>query len=121
MPSSLWSHTSLLHPPNGVLKLIFDGSFLKDVRWGGYGGVIRDSMGAILCSYVGAVDLSNSNEAEVFALLVGCREFRRLDGYNALIEGDSFYAIQWSSGNATYLENGGLGRGYSVYFFSIEV
>lgn len=37
-----------------------------------------------------------------FALLVGCGELRRLGGHNALIEGGSFSAIQWGSGNADY-------------------
>lgn len=85
-----------------MLKLNFDGNFTKDVRRGGYGGVIRDSVGVIFCSYSGWVDVSNSNKAEVFALLVGCGELRRLGGHNALIEGGSFSAIQWGSGNANY-------------------
>lgn len=46
-------------------------------------------MGVIICTYSAPVDVSNSNEGEVFALLVGCWELR-LDGYNALIEGDYF-------------------------------
>lgn len=33
-------------------------------------------------------------------LLVGCRELRRLEGFNALIGGDSFFAIQ--SSKASY-------------------
>lgn len=44
----------------------------------------------------------NVNEPEVFALLVHCRELRRLRGYNAIIEGDSFSAIQWGLGNLSY-------------------
>lgn len=85
-----------------MLKLNFDGNFTKDVRRGGYGGVIRDSVGVIFCSYSGSVDVPNSNEAEVFAFLVGCGELRRLGGHDALIEGCSFSAIQWGSGNANY-------------------
>lgn len=58
----------MAHPLNGVLKLNFDGSFLKDVRRGGSGGgVIMDSMGVILCCYSCSVDASNSNEVETFA------------------------------------------------------
>lgn len=32
--------------------------------------MIRDSMGVIMCTYSAPVDVSNSNEGEVFALLV---------------------------------------------------
>lgn len=35
-------------------------------------------------------------------MLVGCRELRRLGGHNAIIEVDSFSAIQCGSGNACY-------------------
>lgn len=28
-------------------------------------------------------------------ILVGCRQLKSLGGHNAIIEGDSFYAIQW--------------------------
>lgn len=49
-----------------------------------------------------SVDVSESNEIEVFAMLVGCRELRRLGGHNAIIEVDSFSAIQCGSGNACY-------------------
>ena len=36
------------------------------------------------------------NEAEVLALLIGCRELRSLDVFNAIIEGASFSTIQCS-------------------------
>lgn len=43
------------------------------------------------------------NEAEVFALLIGYWELLRLDGYKAIIAGDSFLAIQWGwSGNSSH-------------------
>lgn len=44
-------HPPLWSPPIRVLKLNFDGSFLKDVRKGGYIGLIRDSIGNSLCTY----------------------------------------------------------------------
>ena len=48
------------------------------------------------------MEASNANEAEVFAMLVGCRELLKLDDYFSLIEGDSFSAIQWGSGKTMY-------------------
>lgn len=80
----------------------FDGSFIRDLRRGSYGGMVRDSTGSILCSYSRSVDVLESNEAAVFAMLVGCRELRRLGGQNAIVEGDSFTAIKWGSGNVCY-------------------
>lgn len=38
-------------PPIVVLKLNFDGSFLRNVRRGRYGGLIRDSTNNSLCTY----------------------------------------------------------------------
>lgn len=40
-------------------------------------------------SYSGPVDSLDAAEAEVFALLVGCCELRRLGRCNAIIEGYS--------------------------------
>ena len=38
----------------------------------------------------------------MLAFLIGCRELSRLDGYKALIEGDSFLAIQWGLGKCSH-------------------
>lgn len=57
----------LLWSPISILKLNFGGSFLKDVR---------DSMGHHLCSYFGLKLVSESNEAEVYVMLVGCHELK---------------------------------------------
>lgn len=57
-----------------MLKLNLDRSFLKDVRRGGYGGLIRDSRGNSLYTYAGPVVVSKSNEAEVYAMHVGCHQ-----------------------------------------------
>lgn len=35
----------------------------------------------------------DSNGAEIYAMLMGCCELSKLEGYNAIIEGDSFSAI----------------------------
>lgn len=55
------------------------------------------------CSYPGLVLVSESNEAEVSAMLVGCRQLKSLGGQNANIEEDSFFAIQWELGKLSYL------------------
>ena len=44
----------------------------------------------------------NANAAEVYALLIGCHELLSLGGHNAIIEGDSFSAIQWGSGKVSH-------------------
>lgn len=41
-----------LHPPQGVLKLNFDSSFRSE-SIGGYGGVIGDIFGQVLCNFLG--------------------------------------------------------------------
>ena len=58
------------------------------------------------------MDSLNANEAEVFALLIGYRELLRFGGYNAILEGDSFSAIQWGFKEGfSSLEASGLGGG----------
>lgn len=74
--------------PSGILKFNFDCSFINDVQYKGYDGVIRDSTGYILCSYSGSVDCKDSNGAEVYALLMGCRKLSKMGTQNVIIEGD---------------------------------
>lgn len=57
----------------GVLKLNFVSSFVQSIRGGGIGG-----NGNIVRGFSRPVESLDSNEAEVFALLVGCRELSRL-------------------------------------------
>eukprot|EP00268_Persea_americana_P069713 TRINITY_DN9968_c1_g1_i2.p1 TRINITY_DN9968_c1_g1~~TRINITY_DN9968_c1_g1_i2.p1 ORF type:complete len:115 (-),score=6.02 TRINITY_DN9968_c1_g1_i2:1391-1735(-) len=56
------------------LKLNLDGSYFQHINMEGIGGVIRDSSGMIVKNYSGPASSSDSNGAEVFALLVGCRK-----------------------------------------------
>lgn len=44
-------------------------------------------MGVSLCTYSGPIDVSDPNEALVYAMLVGCQELKWLGGYVACIEG----------------------------------
>ena len=48
------------------------------------------------------MDSSDANEAELFALLIGCRELRRIGGLNPIFEDDSFSSVQWGSGEAIH-------------------
>ena len=84
-------------PPRGILKLNFDGSYQKSLRRGGIGGVIRDSFGNVVRRFCGPMDTSDANEVEMYALLIGCRELLKLGGLAAIVDGDSFSAIQWGS------------------------
>ena len=94
----IWKST-----PRGLLKLNFDGSYLRSICRGGIGGAIRDSSnGNVVRSFSGPFDGKDANEAEVFALLIGYRELSRLDGYKAIIEGDSFPVIQWGLGKSSH-------------------
>lgn len=43
----------------------------------------------------------SANEVEVYALLIGCREFFSSESINVVIEGGSYSAIQWGSGEAS--------------------
>lgn len=54
-------------PPPGILKLIFEGSYLQFLCKGGFGVVIRDCNGNVVMSWFGPVDYEDANEAEVFA------------------------------------------------------
>ncbi|XXG62250.1 hypothetical protein AAC387_Pa05g0650 [Persea americana] len=81
------------------------------------GGVIRDWNGNIVRSFLGLIDSLDANETELFAILIGCREFLRMGGYSATLEGDSF-----ASNLAVFrkffssLEIDGLGGGDVGYF-----
>ena len=86
---------------NSSLKLNFDGSFHHSSQGGGIRGVIRDWKGNVLRNFSGPVDSLSANDAEVYALLIGCRELLTLESINAVIERDSYSAIQWGSGEAS--------------------
>lgn len=60
---------------------------------GGVRGVIRDWSGQVMNNFLGPVNSLDANCDEVYALLVGCQKLRKLGGYNAIIEGESFSAI----------------------------
>ena len=78
------------HPRTGIVKLNFDGSFVQSVQ---QGGVIKDLNGIIIRNFSGPVHSSNANKAELFGLLIGCRELHRIGVLNSILEGDSFSSI----------------------------
>lgn len=87
------SRVSWIPPPDGVLKLNFGGSFLKEMRKGGYGGVIRNSWGIVLCNLSGPVQCDDASGAEVYAKLMGWWELRKYEASSVIVEGDYFSAI----------------------------
>lgn len=81
-PFSTWRRRSILKknllwepPPNGFLKLNFDGSYFPHIQMGGIRGVIRDFSGNIVKNFAGSMNCVDSNGAEMYALLVGCHDF----------------------------------------------
>ena len=99
-------HSKIVHrnlPPASLLKLNLYGNFFKHVILGGIGGVIGDSSAVVVKKKkIGPLSSSDSYGAEVYPLLIGCRELRKVGGYKAIIEGDSFSAIQWASGKSPF-------------------
>ena len=95
-------HSVIWKSPQGLFKLNFDGSYLRSICRGCIGGAIRDWNGNVVKSFFEPFDAKDANEAEVFALLIGCRELSRLDGYKAIIEGDSVSVIQWGLGKSSH-------------------
>lgn len=76
--------TFWVFPPNGVVKLNFDGSVNKDMHIQGWGWIIRDTTGQILHWSSGSVACLHANGAEVYAMLMGCHELLKLDIHHAL-------------------------------------
>lgn len=91
-----------MHPPLGIPKINFDGSFICSTRRGGIGGGVRESIGIFVRSFSGPLEFLEANEVEVFALLVGCHELCQMGCFNAVLEGYHFSVIQWGSDNSSY-------------------
>lgn len=72
----------------------FDGSYARESGLGGIGGVIRDHLGIVFCTFSWPVHVTNANEVEIYPLL-GCRELKAMNGVKAIIEGSSSMAIKW--------------------------
>lgn len=64
-------------PPNGVLKLNFDGSSFGNLWLAGSGCIICDCFCNVVCVVCGPIDICDSIKAEVLALLIGLWELKR--------------------------------------------
>ena len=91
-----------MHPPQGILTINFDGSFICSTRRGGIGGGVRESIRIVVRSFSGLLEAQDADEVEVFALLVGCHKLCQMGCFNAVLEGYHFLAIQWGSNNSSY-------------------
>lgn len=56
--------------PHGCFKLNFDGSVVSNLRPTGVGGLIRDSAGPTLLSFLGLVGLYSVNRVEMELLQI---------------------------------------------------
>lgn len=51
--------------------------------------------GQVLDSLSRLMKCDDAKGAEVYAMLIGCRELDKLEATNAMVQGDSFPTIQW--------------------------
>jgi ribonuclease HI len=80
-------------PPEGSLKLNFDGASKGNLGRTGTGGVIRDSQGKIIPLYTGSLGNSTNNTAEFGALETDLEILHQEGMTNVIVEGDSMLVI----------------------------
>eukprot|EP00253_Pinus_taeda_P009771 PITA_09771 len=80
-------------PPEGGLKLNFDGASRGNPSMAGIGGVLRNQHGEILHIYYKALGESTNNEMEFAALEHGLRIAKSRRLCNIILEGDSSLVI----------------------------
>jgi ribonuclease HI len=80
-------------PPEGSLKLNFNGASKGNPGQIGTGGVIRDGQGKIIRLYTGSPGNSTNNAAEFGALETGLQILHREGITNVVVEGDSMLVI----------------------------
>lgn len=85
-----------------VLKFEFGWKLYQRGYQGGIGGVIYGYDGVRIRNYLGTVGVYDANEAEIYSLLISCRELKRLFGFKTIVEGDSHLAILWGSYSGEY-------------------
>lgn len=51
---------SWCQPPLGVLKVNFDGNYVREEHWGGFGSLICDHDGTVICNYSGLIGATNA-------------------------------------------------------------
>ncbi|XP_077232605.1 uncharacterized protein LOC143869951 [Tasmannia lanceolata] len=84
-----------LPPPEGMIKLNFDGSSLGNPGDAGIGGLCRDSEGDVLWAFSGPIGVADSNEAEVRAVHCGIKSLDLSVLDKVIVEGDSSNIILW--------------------------
>jgi ribonuclease HI len=88
------SSTTWTPPPNGFIKINFDGASKGNPGPAGYGAVIRNSTGEILTLTAGYLGETTNNVAEITGLLQGLRVAATLSSHKIILEGDSQIIIQ---------------------------
>lgn len=84
-------------PPMGVLKFNMDGATRGKLVLAGIGGVLRYNKGDVLLLFSKKVELKESNEAKVMAILEAFRLFISSFQAGLIIESDSSNSIGWIS------------------------
>ncbi|XP_077241568.1 uncharacterized protein LOC143882056 [Tasmannia lanceolata] len=87
-------------PPEGWMKLNFDGSALDNPGIAEIGGIIRDTRGITIMSYSGPAGSCDANEAEARALLFGLKWYNLNSSAPLIIEGDSTNVVAWAIGKS---------------------
>ncbi|XP_042518589.1 ABC transporter C family member 3-like [Macadamia integrifolia] len=76
-------------PPINWIKLNFDGSSLGNPGHAGAGGIFRDHLGKVICSYKKYMGVTGVLEAEVEGLMEGLMRAKDMDIQHLWIESDS--------------------------------
>ncbi|XP_077240356.1 uncharacterized protein LOC143881253 [Tasmannia lanceolata] len=82
-------------PPQGLLKVNFDGSSLGNPGPASIGGLCRDALGEVLWSFSGPLGVCDSNEAEVRAMYTGIKRIDKELYDKIIVEEDSKNVIRW--------------------------
>ncbi|XP_077215805.1 uncharacterized protein LOC143850438 [Tasmannia lanceolata] len=90
-----------LPPPDGMIKLNFDGSSIGNPGDAGIGGLCRNSKGDVLWAFSGPIGVADSSEAEVRAAHCGLKLLDPSVFDKVIVEGDSSNVILWLRGEAS--------------------
>lgn len=90
------------------------------MRKGGYGGILRNNCGIVLCRLLGLVEYDDANVAEVYAKLMGCLNCASMKLQPRLLKGILSLLFSGDRVNRSVLEVGGLGGGNSSNYGLFE-
>ncbi|XP_077215580.1 uncharacterized protein LOC143850200 [Tasmannia lanceolata] len=85
-------------PPEGFIKLNFDGSCFGNPGPAGIGGLSKDSRGGVSWAFAGPLGITDSSEAEVRAAYQGIKRLSVDSYHRKIVEGGSSNVIGWLSG-----------------------